>query len=105
LRGIRLAPDLHPSNDKRDFFAPSDWHALDERDANLGGSNPVPLDIQGPSGRQSFILAFGKDGRAYLLDSDNLGGIGGSVAVETISRVNSIAGAAGPRRFLPDTWL
>src|SRR5437016_5267565 len=25
---IRLAPDLHRSNDKRDFFAPSDWHAL-----------------------------------------------------------------------------
>src|SRR6266436_3324717 len=83
---IRLAPDLHRSNDKRDFFAPSDWHALDERDADLGGSNPVPLDIQGPSGRQSFILALGKDGRAYLLDRNNLAGIGGSVATEIITR-------------------
>jgi hypothetical protein len=83
---IRLAPDLHRSNDKRDFFAPSDWHALDERDADLGGSNPVPLDIQGPSGRQSFILALGKDGRAYLLDRNDLGGIGGSVATEAITQ-------------------
>jgi outer membrane protein assembly factor BamB len=83
---IRLAPDLHRSNDKRDFFAPSDWRALDERDADLGGSNPVPLDIQGPSGRQSFILALGKDGRAYLLDRNNLGGIGGSVATEIITQ-------------------
>jgi hypothetical protein len=83
---IRLAPDLHRSNDKRDFFAPSDWHALDERDADLGGSNPVPLDIHGPSGRQSFILALGKDGRAYLLDRNNLGGIGGSVVTKTITQ-------------------
>jgi hypothetical protein len=83
---IRLAPDLHPSNDKRDFFAPSNWHALDERDADLGGSNPVPLDFQGSNGRQSFILALGKDGRAYLLDRNNLGGIGGSIATETITQ-------------------
>jgi hypothetical protein len=82
---IRLAPDLHRSQDKRDFFAPSDWHALDERDADLGGSNPVPLDIQGSTGRQSFILALGKDGRAYLLNRNNLGGIGGSLVIETIT--------------------
>ena len=31
---IRLAPDLHRSDDKRDFFAPSDWEALDARDAD-----------------------------------------------------------------------
>jgi hypothetical protein len=30
---IRFAPDLHRSDNKRDFFAPSDWEALDARDA------------------------------------------------------------------------
>jgi outer membrane protein assembly factor BamB len=45
---IRLGPDLRRSNDPRDYFAPNDWHALDERDADLGGSNPVPLDVNGP---------------------------------------------------------
>jgi outer membrane protein assembly factor BamB len=83
---IRLAPDLHRSNDKRDFFAPQDWRALDDRDADLGGTNPVPFDVDGPYGRQALILALGKDGRAYLLDRNNLGGIGGSLAVETLTR-------------------
>jgi hypothetical protein len=83
---IRLAPGLQRSNDTRDFFAPADWHALDESDDDLGGSNPVPLDVEGPGGPRAMILALGKDGRAYLLDRNNLGGIGGSLAVATVSR-------------------
>jgi outer membrane protein assembly factor BamB len=81
---LRLAPDLHRSDDKKDFFAPSDWQALDAGDADLGGSNPLPLDIATPSGGQALILALGKDGKAYLLDRRNLGGIGGSLAIETV---------------------
>ncbi|HEY6257080.1 MAG TPA: hypothetical protein VIY51_14950 [Xanthobacteraceae bacterium] len=83
---IRLAPDLHRSSDKRDFFAPTDWRALDARDADLGGTNPLPLDVTGPYGRQALILALGKDGRGYLMDRDNLGGIGGNIALETVSK-------------------
>ena len=48
---IRLAPDLHRSNDSRDYFAPSDWHTLDARDADLGGSNALPLDVEGAVAR------------------------------------------------------
>ena len=81
---LRLAPDLHRSDDKKDFFAPSDWQALDARDADLGGTNPLPLDIPTENGNQALILALGKDGKAYLLDRHNLGGIGGSLAVETV---------------------
>jgi hypothetical protein len=83
---VRLAPNLHRSNDKRDFFAPQDWRALDDRDADLGGTNPVPFDVEGPNGRQELMIALGKDGRAYLLDRNNLGGIGGSLAVEALTR-------------------
>jgi hypothetical protein len=83
---IRLAPDLHRSVDKRDFFAPSDWRALDDRDADLGGSNPVPIDVEGQNGRQALVLALGKDGRAYLLDRNNLGGIGGALVVEALTQ-------------------
>jgi hypothetical protein len=79
---LRLAPDLHRSSDKRDYFAPPDWHALDQRDLDLGGTAPLPLTI----GNRAFILALGKDGRAYLLDQNNLGGIGGSLAVQTVSQ-------------------
>ena len=32
------------------------------------------------------MLALGKDGKAYLLNRDNLGGIGGALAVEKVSR-------------------
>jgi outer membrane protein assembly factor BamB len=82
---IRLTPDLHHSDDPRDFFAPTDWHALDERDADLGGANPLPLELPAGNGMRALILALGKDGRAYLLDEKNLGGIGGSLQVETVS--------------------
>jgi hypothetical protein len=34
---------------------------------------------------QDVMLAFGKDRKAYLLDRHNLGGIGGQLAVETVS--------------------
>ena len=94
---LRLAPDLHRSDDKKDFFAPSDWQALDARDADLGGTNPLPLDIPTQSGNQALILALGKDGKAYLLDRNNLGGIGGSLAVDPVdTRAIITAPAAYP---------
>jgi outer membrane protein assembly factor BamB len=83
---FRLAPDLHRSEDKRDFFAPSDWRALDDRDADLGGSNPLPLDVPGASATEALVLALGKDRKAYLLDRNNLGGIGGQLAEATVSQ-------------------
>jgi hypothetical protein len=83
---FRLAPDLHRSSEKRDFFAPSNWLALDQQDADLGGTNPMPLNAGGAANRQALMLALGKDGRGYLLDQNNLGGIGGSLATETVSR-------------------
>jgi hypothetical protein len=78
---IRLSSDLKPSADRRDFFTPENWRELDGRDADLGGTNPVLVDIPG----QAFVVALGKDGHAYLLDRDNLGGIGGSLANEVVS--------------------
>jgi hypothetical protein len=83
---FRLAPDLHRSSEKRDFFAPPNWLALDQQDADLGGTNPMPLNAGNSTNRQGLMLALGKDGRGYLLDQNNLGGIGGSLAAETVSR-------------------
>ena len=83
---IRLGTDLKPSTDKKDFFAPTDWKALDDRDADLGGTNPLPVDVTDPSGITRVVLALGKDGKAYLLDRANLGGLGGALAVESVAR-------------------
>jgi outer membrane protein assembly factor BamB len=83
----RLTPDLRRRDDKQYFFAPLDWHALDQRDEDLGGTNPVPINVPTPHGDQSLILALGKDGKAYLLNRDDLGGIGGQLAVASVSNV------------------
>ncbi len=63
----------------------ADWRALDERDADLGGTNPLPLDVPSSTGSQARILALGKNGKAYLLDRNNLGGIGGELAAESVA--------------------
>ncbi|MBV8889476.1 MAG: hypothetical protein JO305_07385 [Alphaproteobacteria bacterium] len=94
---FRLDPDLRHSERSQDFFAPRDWQALDERDADLGGANPIPLDLPGPEGSaRALVLALGKDGRGYLLDQRNLGGIGGALAIETV--------AARPIRTAPAAY-
>jgi hypothetical protein len=78
---LRLPPDL---NGPQDFFAPSDWRALDGRDLDLGGANPTPLTVPG-SEPSELVLALGKDGKAYLLDRSDLGGIGGALRVVDVS--------------------
>ncbi|HLZ00980.1 MAG TPA: PQQ-binding-like beta-propeller repeat protein [Bradyrhizobium sp.] len=83
---FRVGAGLRRSDDKRDYFAPSDWKTLDAHDADLGGSNPLPLDVPGAGGNRALILALGKDGKAYLLDRNRLGGVGGQLAVETVSQ-------------------
>jgi PQQ enzyme-like repeat protein len=82
---FRVGTDLRRSESKRDYFAPSDWKMLDARDADLGGSNPMPLDIPGADGSQALLLALGKDRKAYVLDRKNLGGVGGQLAVEAVA--------------------
>jgi outer membrane protein assembly factor BamB len=91
---FRLGLDLRRSDDPRNFFAPSNWLALDQSDADLGGTNPVPLDVPGASGSEALMLALGKDGKAYLLDRNNLGGIGGQLAVAAIANGSIITAPA-----------
>lgn len=91
---IRLPLDLQHSADPRDFFAPADWRSLDATDADLGGVAPMLIDVPAKAGRQTLVLALGKDGKAYLLDRGNLGGIGGALAVAKVSTYGIYAGAA-----------
>jgi hypothetical protein len=82
---FRLMPDLRHNDRPQDFFAASDWRALDARDADLGGTNPLPFEVPSGSGTQPLVLALGKDARAYLLDRNNLGGIGGNLVSQVVS--------------------
>ena len=61
---------LDPNLDLLDFWAPSDWQALDNSDLDLGSSDPVLL----PGG---LVFEIGKQGVGYLLSASNLGGEGG----------------------------
>ena len=72
---IRLSPGAKFSGNPADFFAPSDWRRLDDEDADIGGSGPVLLDVPGAT-PSKLIVALGKNGVAYLLNRDDLGGIG-----------------------------
>jgi outer membrane protein assembly factor BamB len=82
---IRLGLDLKGPTESRDFFAPRNWKELDGDDADLGGSNPLALDVPSAGGSVPLLLALGKDGKAYLLDRRNLGGIGGALATQVVS--------------------
>jgi hypothetical protein len=70
---IRLPPSLVFSAQPADFFLPNDWRYLDDTDLDLGGVGPVLFTVPGPV-PASFAGALGKNGMAYLLDSNNLGG-------------------------------
>ena len=91
---LRLPPDLARSIGTRDYFAPLNWKDLDDHDLDLGGTAPIPLDVPGPRGARKLILAIGKDGYAYLMDRDNLGGIGGEIVSAHITPMHAIASPA-----------
>jgi hypothetical protein len=91
---FHLDADLRRSANKRDYFAPSDWKALDARDADLGGTTPLPLNAPSADGDRALILALGKDGKAYLLDRNSLGGVGGQLAAETVSQSSIVTSPA-----------
>ena len=66
---FRLTPDLRRSDRPQDFFALKDWRELDQQDADLGGTNPLPIDVPVANGNQALLLALGKDRHAYLSSS------------------------------------
>jgi uncharacterized repeat protein (TIGR01451 family) len=72
---VRLGLDNTFSYDQADFFTPSNWSVLDQHDLDLGDEAPLIVDVPGANPSQ-LIVALGKSGVAYLLDRNNLGGIG-----------------------------
>ncbi len=71
---IELTPDLQV----RSFFAPANWKALDAGDTDLGSVGAALVESAG------LVLAVGKQGVAYLLRADQLGGIGGEVTSRSV---------------------
>jgi outer membrane protein assembly factor BamB len=87
---IRLAPGLAHSTAPADFFTPANWQILDDDDADLGGTEALPITVPLTPASPSTpgaprLLAFGKDGNAYLVNRASLGGIGGALAISQIA--------------------
>ncbi len=87
---LRLKPGLARSTSTRDFYTPSNWQTLDNEDADLGGTEALPLTVEvAPGQGAARLIALGKDGNAYLVNRGNLGGIGGQIETAKVSN-NSI---------------
>jgi hypothetical protein len=71
---IRFQPGPIFSGDPADYWVPANWFNLDISDLDLGGSGPLLVDVTGAT-PSHLIVALGKDGFAYLLDRNNLGGL------------------------------
>ena len=97
---LRLGTGATYSGNPADYFVPSNWEYLDALDLDLGGSGPILVDVPGATPSQ-LVVALGKNGVAYLLDRNNLGGLGAgngvtgeglqSLQVSTASIVNAAA--------------
>ncbi len=76
-----------------DYFTPSNWRLLDIGDTDLGSTGPIILDLPG-STPSKLLVSLGKDGKIYLIDRSNLGGIGKQVTVAKVATNAIIGGAA-----------
>jgi outer membrane protein assembly factor BamB len=80
---IHLPPTLSlGGKSAANYFSPANWQTLDDEDLDLGGVAPTLIDLPGAT-PSTLMLALGKDGNAYLLNRNNLGGIG--KALDTVS--------------------
>jgi PQQ enzyme repeat len=90
---IRLQAGPVWSGHTTDYWAPTNWFSLDQSDTDLGGCSAILIDVPGATPSQ-LVLALGKDGNAYLLNRNNLGGITSPVAslpVDGVTRGQSSA--------------
>ena len=72
---VRLQAGPVFSGKTTDYFTPSNWQALTGADLDLSGSGPLVVDVPGAT-PSALVVGLGKNGVAYLLDRNNLGGLG-----------------------------
>jgi PQQ enzyme repeat len=76
---LQAGPVFNGPPSTENYWAPTNWFSLDQGDVDLGGVSAMLIDVPGASPSQ-LVLALGKDGNAYLLNRNNLGGITAPVA-------------------------
>jgi outer membrane protein assembly factor BamB len=86
-----------------DFWTPTNFAALDNGDTDLGGSGPIVVDVPGAT-PSALVVALGKDGNAYLVNRNNLGGISAPLASSHVG-TGSIIQAAATYRTATGTYV
>lgn len=93
---VHLAGDLTALVDS---FTPSDYFQLDQGDTDLGSGGAMLLPDQAGS-TPHLVVAGGKDGRAFLLNRDNLGGFTQGGPDNVLQAVNQGGCWCGPAYFV-----
>ncbi|WP_346960739.1 choice-of-anchor D domain-containing protein [uncultured Arthrobacter sp.] len=74
---VRLTVGTDGNLKPTDFFSPANNAKLDQDDADLGSGAPIAIpNGYGTTAHPRLLVHAGKDGRVYLMDRDNLGGMG-----------------------------
>ena len=81
---LQAGPAFNGPPSNTNYWAPTNWLALDNGDTDLGGCGALLVDVPGATPSQ-LVLALGKDRNAYLLDRNSLGGITAAVTAATVS--------------------
>jgi len=69
---LKLSPATSPPITLISYFAPSNWAMLNRDDLDLGSTEPVVLS-------SNYLFQVGKEGIGYILNANNLNGIGGQL--------------------------
>ena len=83
---LQAGPVFNGPPSTENYWAPTNWFSLDNSDTDLGGVSAMLIDVPGATPSQ-LVLALGKDGNAYLLNRNNLGGIAAPVAQLSVDGV------------------
>jgi hypothetical protein len=81
------------SGNANDYWTPSNWQSLDSSDTDISGTGPLVVDVPGAT-PSALLVQLAKDGKIYLVDRGNMGGIAAPVASRTVSNSNIINAAA-----------
>ena len=90
---LRFGPGPAFSGMADDYYAPKNWQSLDQQDADISGSGPLIVDLPGAT-PSKLIVQLGKDGNAYLLDRQKLGGFDGQLSTTAVSTQEIIQAGA-----------
>jgi hypothetical protein len=101
---VRLKVNADGSLSTADFFAPSNANDLNTADKDVASGGPMALpDDFGTTAHPHLLMQQGKDGRVFLLDRDNLGGMAQG-AGGTDADISTMTPGAGGQWNHPAFW-